>query len=91
MFDELESIRVFCENTKDTFVILGKVLFYIVHPKDLFLLAWNGIVDISFFASMLICLGAIIAYLGGWDKGKRTAWASFYAYIIIRMICIGVK
>lgn len=82
----MNSIVEFCEATKDFFVTTGKIVWYLVHPKDLLLLLWDLLVQYSLPVCLMTCLIALILYLCGWKKVKPFISGSFFGYLAIQMI-----
>jgi hypothetical protein len=78
----LQAIGDFCTT-------LGKGIHYITHPIELLSLIWDGVVYISFFGCMIVCLGGVIVYLTGVEKGKKVAVGSAAIYVVIRMLSAG--
>lgn len=81
----LKAIKEFNSNTKVFFETFAKAIYYLSHPKILAYIMWNGLVKYSFWICMIICLFSIIAYLIGWQKGKKWAQGSIITYIVIMM------
>lgn len=84
--ETIDTIKDFCIATKDFFVTAGKILWYLVHPKQLGLIVWGGCVKYSLPVLLMICLLAMILYLCGWKKIKPLIGGSFLGYIVIQMI-----
>lgn len=64
---------------------VGKVIYYLTHPKILAWIIWGGLVKYSFWICLFICLLSTIAFIIGWKKGKKYAIGSFLVYTIIEM------
>lgn len=81
-----EEIKDFCIATKDFFATAGKILWYLVHPKNLGMLIWGGCVKYSLPICLTICLLSMILYLCGWKKYKPLISGSFLGYLVIQMV-----
>jgi len=81
----VNSIKEFNENTKAFFSTVSNIIYYLTHPKQLGLLIWNGLVEHSFEICLLICLLSIVAYLVGYERGKKVAKGSVLTYIVVQM------
>jgi hypothetical protein len=81
-----ENIKEFTTATKDFFVGIGKVFYYISHPAQLGMLIWGGLVKYSLPICLMICILALLLYLMGHDKAKKFIAGSFFGYFVIQMI-----
>lgn len=82
----IKSIKDFCETTKDFFAGMSKIMYYIFHPKQLAWMMWSGLVAHSLEVCLLICLLSILAWLIGWNKGKKIATGSILLYGVVQAI-----
>ncbi len=81
-----ESIQEFTTATKDFFVGIGKVFYYLTHPAQLGMFIWGGLVKYSLPICLMICILALLLYLIGYDKARKFIAGSFFGYFVIQMI-----
>lgn len=89
--DEINAIKDFTVQTKDFFVVIGKVFHYLSHPIELINMLWNFIVTFSGPVTLLIFLIAMLLFFCGFSKAKRYMSGSFFSYLIIQMIAATIK
>lgn len=82
----IKSIKDFCETTGDFFRGMAKVTYYLFHPQQLAWMMWSGLVAHSFEICLLLCLLSTMAWLIGWNKGKKIATGSILAYGVIQAL-----
>lgn len=83
MGDSLKQIGDLCES-------IGKGIYFITHPMEMASAAWTVIDSSSFFVLMVVCMGGVIVFILGYEKGKKIAIGSVGLYLVIRMISAGM-
>lgn len=95
LFEDIEksvdAIKQFCDTTGEFFQTMGKVMHYLLNPKELAWMMWSGLVANSLEICLLLCLLSTMAWLIGWNKGKKIATGSILVYGVIQAINVGVK
>jgi hypothetical protein len=82
----IQTIKEFCETTGDFFRGMSKIMYYLLNPKQLAWMMWSGLVAHSFEICLLLCLISMMAWLIGWNKGKKIATGSILFYGVVQAI-----
>ncbi|MFL0198551.1 hypothetical protein ACJDU8_23785 [Clostridium sp. WILCCON 0269] len=88
--ETIKSIKDFYETTGDFFKVMSKVMYYLFHPEQLAWTLWCGLVAHSFEICLLLCLISIMAWIIGWNKGKKIAVGSMLFYGVVRAINVAL-
>ena len=65
---------------------IGKIIFYITHPKQLLSILWYCSVEYSYLICLIICVAGVIMYILGHKKGAKWISGSIVSYSIIQAI-----
>lgn len=89
--ESVDSIKQFCDTTSEFFKGMSKIMHYLFNPKELAWMMWSGLTANSLEICLLLCLLSTMAWLIGWNKGKKIATGSLLAYGVIQAINAGLK
>jgi len=70
---------------------ISKTLYYLFHPKQLFLLFWAGVVNYSYIICLLIGIASILLYINGKKKSGKWVTGSIIAYTLIQALNCAFK
>lgn len=65
---------------------IGKVLYYITHPKQLLIILWHCTLEYNYLICLLICVAGVIMYILGHKKGTKWISGSIIVYTLMQAI-----
>ncbi|NEZ47814.1 hypothetical protein FDF74_11540 [Clostridium niameyense] len=84
LIDKIEEINKNLKSIKD-------ILYYLIHPKQLIMLFWGGIVQYSYVICLIVGLISILFYVSGRKKSGKWITGSVLAYTIIQALNLAFK
>ena len=91
MNEFIEDIKQFNNNARGFGEEMGKIWYYLIHPKNLTWLLWCGAVKYSLIICLTIFFAGLILNVFGIRKGALWAKVSFLSFLTIQIFNAAIR